>query len=141
MAFKTLQELTGVEAKRGNHSKIPSDQILFATDKRSKGDKGSLFCMRIGIPVKTAKKARFVAGDKVEVLFDVADRVGLVRRVSSGGYTLCKHHENSRLTVKATYYPGMPTVSDSVGCLSDVTDDGIVFMLPDSVSFEKNLRA
>jgi hypothetical protein len=116
------------------------DDVVFATDY-SGSKHGERYAMRVSIPVAVAKRARIIPGDRVDVLFDKDSREGLVKRVNSGGWKLCETGKGgSRLYVKVSFVHGMPSVVSPVSCLCEVTDDGILFMLPDDVMFGENAR-
>jgi hypothetical protein len=129
-------------ANRGGRSGAFSEwDLIFATDRKSVAG-GVTYGMRIGISQAFAKKARIIDGDRVEILFDKEEKAGLIRRVNDGGHQISSYgKKNTRLYIKPTIKPGMPTVAETVGCPSEILDEGIMFLLPDCVSFDRNLRA
>ena len=139
MAFKSVRECFGANAHGGGREKYSSDEVVFATDQAGMKRDGR-YAMRVAIHSTIAKKARLIKGDLVDVLFDEQAKVGLIKRVNDRGWKLTNGHESSRLTVKISMKPGMPSIEKAAGCPCEVTDEGIVFTLPDSVSFTENLR-
>lgn len=141
MAFKDIQELSGASCRRGGGSRVGDDDISFATDLASRKSGEPCYSMRIGIPTHVAKKARLIEGDRIRILFDETAGLGLIKRINGDGWKLTPTHKGGRLVVKVTLRPGMPTVAESCGCPCEITDEGIVFVLPQDVSFIENLRA
>lgn len=81
-------------------------------------------------------------GDKVDVLFDKENNAGLIRRVTSGGWTLSKTATSPRISIKFTWCPGLPTIASTGDCTDiQVTDEGIMFRFPEGTSFTHNARA
>ena len=115
-----------------------NDEIVFATDMTGRSSK--LYAVRIGVPAAIAKEARLIPMDRVLVAFDRENKCGLIQRIHSGGHSVSKWN-GSRHYIKFNHQAGMPTVAKSCGCPCEVTSDGIIFMLPDCVSFDRNLRA
>jgi hypothetical protein len=124
--------------KGGTNRGFSPDDVVFATDIT--GNNSNLYALRIGLPVSAAKAARIKPGDKVKVGFDKPNKCVLVQWNREGDYTVSKG-SGSRLYIKFNVQPGMPTVTESCGCPCEADDEGIVFMLPDCVSFDRNLRA
>jgi len=102
-------------------------------------DKWSLV---VALSTAIAKKAKFMRGDKVNFLWDAEKKVGLICRVTDGGWALTSGGKR----VKGKYYfkmyfkEGMPNVAHLTGCPSEVTSEGIEFIFPDDVSFTGNKR-
>jgi hypothetical protein len=140
---KNFVSVSNLCESRRSHFGRPSyskDDVVFATDY-SGTKHGERYAMRVSVPMAVAKKARIIAGDRVDVLFDQGSREGLVKRVNSGGWKLCETGKSgSRLYVKVSFVFGMPSTVSPVACPCEVTDEGIVFMLPEEVGFGENLR-
>jgi hypothetical protein len=124
--------------KNGSHRGFSDDDVVFATDIT--GQHSNLYAMRIGVPAKVAKAARIKPGDRVTVAFDKPNKCALIQWNREGTHTVSKG-SGSRFYVKFNIQPGMPTVAKSCGCPCEADEDGIIFMLPDCVSFDRNLRA
>jgi hypothetical protein len=139
MAFKSVRECFDGNASLGRRERYPSDEIVFATDQAGMKRDGR-YAMRVAIHATIAKKARLIKGDLIDVLFDEQAKVGLIKRVNDRGWTLTSGSTCARLTVKISMKPGMPSIEKAASCPCEVTDEGIVFTLPDSVSFTENLR-
>lgn len=119
-----------------------SDDLVFSFNKSgNKSTRG--FNLVFGISKALAKKAKFIEGDKVTFLFDCEARVGLLKRKNDGRWVLTSGGKSggSRLYFKILWQPGMPSAKKSVGCVWEVTEEGIEFIFPDEVSFTQNLRA
>lgn len=87
------------------------------------------------------KESRWVAGDRIDILFDPETRRGLLQRVGDGGCKLIAASKNS-FSIQCTWYPGMPTVPRSMACKNaKVTDEGILFDLPDDAAFVKTFKS
>jgi hypothetical protein len=126
----------------GSQAKFSSDEVVLSIDKS--GAKGAVaYSLRISIHKTIAKKARLIEGDRIQFGFNQEKGIGIIRRVNDGGYRLSGCNKKSdRLYIKPNWRKGlMPSVASSVGCPSEIKDEGIIFMLPDCVSFDRNLRA
>ena len=139
MAFESIRDCFAGRRTNGRPSAYPKDEIVFAIDKGS-GKGQNRFCLRIAIHPEVAKKAKLIKGDVVDILFDKVEKAGLIKRVLSGGWKLTSGDSQSRLNVKTNYKPGMPSINGSTSCPCEITDDGILFYLPENVCFERNLR-
>jgi hypothetical protein len=132
-------------ARRGgaaSQARFANDEIVLSIDKS--GSKGVVaYSLRISIHKTLAKKARLIQGDHIQFGFNQDKGIGIIRRVNEGGYRLSGCNKKSdRLYIKPNWRKGlMPSVAASVGCQTEINDAGIVFMLPDCVSFDRNLRA
>lgn len=139
MAFESVSKFQANPNAGGRRPTYPMDEVTFAIDKgTSKGV--SCYALRIAVPKEIAKKARFIEGDTVDILFDKEERAGLIKRIIGKGWTLSKWKTSARLTVKLRWNNGMPSVASCVSCPCEITPDGIVFFLPECVSFDHNLR-
>jgi hypothetical protein len=132
-------------ARRGgsaNQAKFGEDDVVLSIDKS--GAKGvAAYALRISIHKSLAKKARLIEGDVIQFGFNQQKGVGIIRRVNGDGYKLSGCSKKSgRLYIKPNWRKSeMPSMVQPVGCPSEIKDEGIVFMLPDCVSFDRNLRA
>lgn len=142
MGFKSVREcFVSGDGKLTGRNMYRDDDLVFSTDK-SCGAGGLRYSMRVSIRSVFAKKARIIRGDLVDILFDEGAKAGLIKRVNSGGWKLTASKDNSQwLSVRITYKPGMPSAASAVSCLCEITDEGLVFTLPDEVSFTENLKA
>lgn len=132
MGFKSVQEITGISSVRQR-----SDALLsMSTDKN--GGSASGFTLRLSMSDKLMQDARILRGDKVEVLFDIENRQGLIRRVTTGGWKVSgtpTKTTNGRGIVQLTWVQGLPSVEATSPCgRVKVTDMGIIFDLPESAS-------
>ena len=132
MAFESLQKIV----KPVGRSIVVPNKIGFATDVGGRGKNSGRFSLRITIPESAAKEIRFIKGDRMDILVDKESRMVLVKRVSQGGWMLSSANKNTRvLNVKITWAPGMPSVATTVYCDYIIDERGLVFELPDEVSF------
>lgn len=141
MNFKSVTEISGRAPGRGGQRLL--DGVTISTDRRvSKGHAGSEYTMRFSISQNLTKKARFMPGDRVDVLIDREARMALIKRVSSGGWALSyRTKSNERAMVQISWCVGLPSVKQSTACSDvQVTEDGIIFKLPDSAVFDRNAR-
>jgi hypothetical protein len=124
---------------RGGKQKIDADVALMT--KASTSTKRPVFTVRVTISNKLAKEARLRYGDRVDLLFDRKNMAGAILRSDDGQYALTGSMANGRLEVKTTWRDGdnIPTTADIAKCCGEATSQGIVFMLPDTVSFTDNL--
>jgi hypothetical protein len=98
--------------------------------------------MRFSLSPEIIAKARFMPGDKVDILFDQDARAGLIKRTSIGGWSLSQTPASQRFSIKLTWREGLPTIANTDGCTDvQVTDEGIIFKFPDGASFDHNARA
>jgi len=141
MAFVSASEIIGNTSPR-RHS---SAGIVLATDKqRASGQQ--YFAVRISLSRELADRARFILGDRVDVMFDIEGRRCLLRRVNEGGWRLHKAGGNgasdgARLNIKFKYSTGLPSVKESVSITDyEIAPEGIIFGIPEEASFERNLR-
>ena len=132
-------------ARRGganSQAKFANDEVVLSIDKS--GAKGTVaYSLRISLHKSLAKKARLIEGDYIQFGFSQESGIGVIRRVNDDGYRLSGCRKKSdRLYIKPNWRQGlMPSVASSIGCPSEIKDDGIVFILPNCVSFDRNLRA
>ena len=126
---------------RGGARRAPSDKATFATGMTNeKGSKKPSYNLRVELPVKALKEARFYAGDKVSISYMPKNRKLSIVRNSQGRWSLAGK-KGKRLSVKVGYQGGMPTTAETIHCEVGVTESGIDLLLPDSVSHTENLRA
>lgn len=141
MNFKSVTEISGRAPGRGGQRLL--DGVTISTDRRSpRGHAASEYTMRFSISQQLTKKARFMPGDRVDVLIDREARLVLIKRVSSGGWALSyRTKSNERAMVQISWCEGLPSVKRSTACSDvQVTEDGIIFKLPDSAVFDRNAR-
>ena len=146
MAFKSLSQIrTDAGASPRGRYRATSD-IVIATDKGIKNSGKEGWCLRISISSDIAKKARFLAGDRIEFFIDrdSSPACGLLKRTTEKGMRLYKNGESAgaRFIYKATYIDGVgiPSFAQATDVKAEVVDDGIMFDIPATCSFDKNLR-
>ena len=117
--------------------------LLLSSNIEGSGDLSRQISFRISAAL--AKDARLLIGDRVDILFDAKDRIGLIKRVKTGGYKLTtngmarseiKEGGYYSCSVKMTHYSGMPMIEKSTDCESvNVKDEGIMFVFPPAAKF------
>ena len=141
-AQKLIEECGRPAGRRGSAG---GSDVKFATDitrKHGKKDPSPIHSVRFSLSEEIIKKARFMPGDKVDVLFDKENNAGLIRRTTSGGWTLSQTTTSPRISIKFTWCPGLPTIASTGDCTNiQVTDEGITFRFPEGTSFTRNARA
>lgn len=139
MAYVSVRELL---KKSDKGERVHSNEdVCISVNKCGAPDK-DVWALVVSISTSIAKKARFMLGDKVELLFDPEKRIGLLKRTNDGGWSLTSGGKDikSRMYFKIQFVVGMPSVKQNTGCPSEVTPEGIEFIFPDEVSFTENLR-
>jgi len=140
-----LKESLDSSVLRGRHT--INAGLVIATDFSGKNKEGkNRYSLRVSLSSKLAKESRLIHGDRIDILFDKESSPmrGLITRVKGNGWTLVKAGEskNSRLVTKISMVDGMPTFPTAQICENVViSEEGILFDLPDECSFTENLRA
>ena len=131
MTFKSISEL----AAKAPRTEAKGAKLTISTDvahKRAGGEEA--FSLRFGLSDELLKEARFIAGDRVDVLLDVEARLGLIRRTLQGGWKISG--SKAKKVVQMTWTEGLPSVPTTSACESvTVTDEGIMFELPKTAQF------
>lgn len=138
MGFLSAESFRG---RSGRYRLSRNDSVIFSENMSSKTKDGTQrTCIRLRIGPSIIKEAGWQAGDRMDLLFDPCDRIGLLRAVESGGYALFKGSDSVYVT-QATWYPGMPSIKTAGECGDvRVTSDGLMFVFPDETSFTENVR-
>ena len=137
MEFVSANSFFSKSSNLGGRAPV-GDKVVFSILKNNKKPKDKAFTLCIRLPQTVAKKARFMAGDRIDVLFHVTSRLVLVKRVRDGRWSF--YGDGKSLTTSLSYRSGMPSVSQATPCEYTITDEGLVFELPETASFERNLR-
>jgi hypothetical protein len=146
MSFVSALELSKTYSRKGGRGRVHSDHdVALATDKSVAKTGQIVYSLRFSISAKLIKEARFIEGDKVDVLFDFESspkRVLIVRSLA-GGWSLYNNNKNknSRFNFKITYRPEMPSFEESTPTKAVVTSEGILFDIPPTAIFGRNARA
>lgn len=145
MAFISAQKLLEECGRPASNRSRASSEISFATDitrTHSGKNPDPIYSVRFSLSQEIIKKARFMPGDKVDILFDPERNAGLIKRTSSGGWALSQTNSSPRIAIKFTWRPGLPTIANTAGCTEvQVTDEGIMFRFPEGTMFDRNARA
>lgn len=152
MAFISLSEIASQQssvAGRGKHGRgkrVVGKRLSIGVTSSGKSKSGQPRpALRFRISKDLAQEARILPGDRVDVLIDTNERLGLVRRVNTGGYSASasgitadkiKAGDFYPLVTKITLYPGMPKVDETTECENiTVSNEGIIFAIPDNATF------
>ena len=146
MSFISALELSKKYTKKGGRGRVHSDQdVALATDKSVAKTGQIVYSLRFSISAKLIKEARFIEGDKVDVLFDFesSPKRVLVVRSLSGGWSLYNNNKNknSRFNFKITHRPELPSFEESTPTKAVVTSEGILLDIPPTAIFGRNARA
>jgi len=146
MNFISALELNKKYAKKGGRGRMVVDHdISLATDKSTSKVGQVVYSLRFSISSRIIKEARFIEGDKVDVLFDLESnqkRILIVRSLS-GGWSLYSNNKskNGRFNFKITHRPEFPSFLESTATNAIVTSEGILLDIPNTAIFGKNARA
>lgn len=151
MAFMSISAIAENEKGKKNYRRGPitanRKYLVIGSNSGGKdkyGTERTAIVCRISAPL--AKEARIIHGDRVDLLIDKESGLGLLRRISSGGYAATatgkplkeiKQGEYYGITVKITYYAGMPKFGSTTECDNvNVSDEGILFDLPKDATYQ-----
>ena len=146
MTFISALALNKNYSKRGGRGRCTADfDISLSTDKSAAKTGQITYSLRFSISPRLIKEARFIEGDKVDVLFDfesIPKRVLIVRSLTNG-WSLYSNTEskNSRFNFKITHRPEYPSFQESTPTNAVVTAEGILFDIPNTAIFGRNARA
>lgn len=146
MSFISAIELSKKYShKTGRGRSAVQQDIYLATDKSVAKTGQVVYSLRFSLSAKLVKEARFIEGDKVDVLFDFESdpkRILIVRSLA-GGWSLYKNvkTKEGRYNFKITYRPEMPSFTQSTPANAVVTSEGILFDIPSTAIFGRNARA
>ena len=139
MAFVSASQFIGTNAGRRSNA-----AIVLATDQQNING-GVGYALRMGIANHVAKEARFLVGDKVDLLIDEEGRRCLIKRDPKGRWSLHTSKSvkasRSRMMLKITFRVGMPSVATTTAIDDyEITPEGILLRMPEEVSFDRNMR-
>ena len=128
--------------RRGNKT-TKSVRVGMTTNGLLK-DKSRREAITIRFTQDVARDARILPNDRVDILFDRENGLGLIKRINKGGYAATiagglkqadiKPGEYYAIIVKFTRYKGMPIFDEPDECENvTITDEGILFALPPTV--------
>jgi len=145
MSFFSALELNKKYSNKGGRGRAVSNtDITLATDKSVQKTGQVSYSLRFSISPKLMKEARFIEGDKVDVLFDFAStpKRALIVRSLHGGWSLYNNNKNkdSRYNFKITHRPELPSFKESTEAKAVVTSEGILFDIPSTAVFGRNAR-
>lgn len=136
-AYKAARSVRGVRmGKTGSDS-----GVVLATDKQKSKDGVWRYSVRINISSDLYERARFLEGDRLDVLFSQELHMAKIVRVEEGGWAASFRPNSSKRILKFALFDGMPTVARSSVCeIVSIETNAITVKLPSGASFEKNLR-
>ena len=142
--FKSLAEINNANNKfiTGRKAVCTEDRPI-SVSVQSSGKKNQKPQLILTIHDFLMKRLRWVGGDRVEVLIDIDNRKGLLRRTHDKGYILYASERGSmtRSKVKATLPPNM--LYDGKAMFSrpateiSITDEGVMFTFPEQRDEQK----
>ena len=146
MSFFSALELNKKYSNKGGRGRaLLTTDITLATDKSVQKTGQVTHSSRFSIAPKLMKEARFIEGDKVDVLFDFEStpKRALIVRSLAGGWTLYNNSKNkdTRFNFKITHRPELPSFAESTETKAVVTSEGILFDIPPTAIFGRNARA
>jgi len=147
MSFISALEINkkyGCGSGRGRGRIYSDHDIYLATDKSVAKTNQIVYSLRFSVSQKLIKEARFIHGDKVDVLFDFESnpkRILIVRSLV-GGWSLYANSKtkNARFNFKITHRPELPSFTESTPTSAVVTSEGILFDIPPTAIFGRNAR-
>ena len=150
MAFISASQVAQANSTRGGYGRTGQKQnksvrVGMTTNGLQK-DKSRREAITIRFTQDVAREARILPNDRVDILFDRENGLGLIKRINKGGYAATvagglKHSELKQgeyysIIVKFTRYKGMPLFGDPDECENvTVTNEGILFALPPTVTW------
>ncbi len=146
MAFESINEKRkAIGNYRVSSGVRNGGKSLMIGMSKSCDGKSRQFCLRI--TESLAREARLLVGDRIDILIDEEARLGLVKRVTSGGWALSLANGSLKASAKpgsyynckihCKYIEGLPYCVTSEECENvNVVDEGIMFAIPESASFK-----
>ena len=133
MEFLSLYDIASASSKGrvGRQHRSDSDEVMLSIVKsgQNKGGKDRN-ALSVKISKQLAQKARFIFGDRLDILISSDGSTGLIKRVKSGGFAASSSgSRTSDIYIKVTWYEGMPKPEQKTYCPATLTDDGITFKL------------
>ena len=134
MEFLSLYSIAAACSKTGRvgrQHRSEADEVLLSIVKSGHNSGGK---ERIALSVKInkhlAQNARFIFGDRLDILISSDGSTGLIKRVKEGGFAATSSgSKTSDIYIKVTWYEGMPKPEQKTYCPATLTDDGITFKL------------
>lgn len=151
MAFQPVhQKRQKPSASKGQTSRRAylNGMLCLSTDcskrRRGNGTVSRAYSMRITLPQWLMERADLLPGTRVEFEKDPDGRRCLIRPCEDGRWTISKNAEvEEKGYLRISLEPGMPTVVKTEVCYKPKlrAAGGVEFIVPDSASFDRNLRA
>jgi len=134
MAFISLSGIKKDQSTRNGGLRSKSELAISVCNgsKLKSGHKTKVLNFRLADSL--INRARFMVGDRLDVLFDKTNGIGMIKRDNQGSMTLSRNSKNASSTrLTLTLRKGMPAVRNTFGCDSvEVDTDGTIqFKLPD----------
>ena len=130
--FKSVFK-TPANCGRGVRRDVKNEIAYNINVSHSKNKKQYAAVFYIGINL--IKKARFIDGDRIDILKSNDGKYGLLKRVPTGGRALSKKHAKNTGKISGIYNESLPWVN-SITTLENVVidDEGILFEWPASTT-------
>jgi len=112
----------------GSSNRDVKNGLAYAINKGSgKNDLVAVFYIGINL----MKKAKFIAGDRMDIQKSADGKYGLIKRINKGGYALSMKHTKNTGKISTSFIDELPRVN-SLTVLENVVvdDEGILFEWP-----------
>lgn len=134
MEFLSLYDIASANSKCGGvggRRRVNPDEIVLSIVKSGKNRDGKeRTSLSVKISRELANKARYIFGDRLDILISSDGTTGLIKRVSAGGFAASSSgSKTSDIYIKMTWYEGMPRPDDKIYCKATLTDIGIEFKI------------
>jgi hypothetical protein len=140
ISFNDLARHGSMRGQSGRIDKAIAQDVIRITMHKNNKSKSEILIFYIGMNI--CKKARFINGDLMEILWDPDAVTGMIRRVKGFGYSLTVPGGNGKASSKLgmTWRHGMIRPNGCVVAEQIVLkDEGILFSLPTgSFSYDKD---
>lgn len=147
MAFISASQVAQANSTRGGYGRTGQKQNksvrIGMTTNGPRKDKSRREAITIRFTQDVAREARILPNDRVDIMFDRENGLGLIKRINKGGYaatiagglkqTEVKPGQYYSIIVKFTHYKGMPFFNEPEECENvTITDEGVLFAMPPS---------
>jgi len=143
--FKSAHEIRAEQGHtiKGARTKMDGRSGIYISTNKNGGNRNR-YCLVISIGFDLLKSIGVIEGDRVEMFFNESARQGLIRRSNSemSAKVGFSKSNNSKARVQVQYCRGLPSVASTEQCVNPrIGGGGLIFDLPESCSFESNLKA
>lgn len=141
-SMDVMRQETGKGPRNKGTSNSADDALLFSTQINTLGPRRveyhCCYILRSGL----LEQAGLKFGERIDIRFDPAQRVGHIRREPRGWAVY--HYgdkESKHGALKIRWFPGFPSIALLAECEKiTVNDEGIMFVYPEATSFTEQVR-